>query len=69
MVKTIITLARNMGMTVVAEGHETVEQAEALKELQCECVQGNFFARPMEGEAIAELVARSASVPDAAKSG
>ena len=69
MVKTIITLARNMGMTVVAEGHETVEQAEALKELQCECVQGNFFARPMEGEAIAELMDRSASVPDAAKSG
>ncbi|MDX1296409.1 MAG: EAL domain-containing protein, partial [Sulfurimonadaceae bacterium] len=43
----IISLAHNMGMDVVAEGAETSEQIEVLKSLGCERAQGYFYARPL----------------------
>ena len=43
----IISLAHNMGMEVVAEGVETSEQVEVVKALGCEKVQGYFYAKPM----------------------
>ena len=46
-VRAIITLARNLGLTVVAEGIETNTQLEVLKELECEAGQGFLFAEPM----------------------
>jgi EAL domain-containing protein (putative c-di-GMP-specific phosphodiesterase class I) len=45
-VRIIIILAHNLGLKVVAEGAETTEQVSLLKELNCELVQGYFFARP-----------------------
>jgi diguanylate cyclase (GGDEF)-like protein/PAS domain S-box-containing protein len=45
-VRIIIMLAHNLGLKVVAEGAETVEQVRILKMLKCELVQGYFFARP-----------------------
>jgi len=45
-VRTIIMLAHNLGLKVVAEGAENEEQVSLLKELKCELVQGYFFARP-----------------------
>ncbi|MFP3919325.1 EAL domain-containing protein [Lysinibacillus telephonicus] len=45
-VESIITLARNLDLNVVAEGVETVEQLNALIDLQCEEVQGYIFSRP-----------------------
>ena len=51
-VRTIVTLARNLGMTVVAEGVETIEQRNYLETLSCEHVQGFLFAGPLDvGEA------------------
>jgi EAL domain-containing protein (putative c-di-GMP-specific phosphodiesterase class I) len=46
MVRIIIMLAHNLGLKVVAEGAETAEQVSLLRQLQCELVQGYFFARP-----------------------
>jgi diguanylate cyclase (GGDEF)-like protein len=46
-VKTIITLAHVLGMDVIAEGIETVEQLNKLKTLGCEHGQGYFFAKPL----------------------
>jgi EAL domain-containing protein (putative c-di-GMP-specific phosphodiesterase class I) len=46
-VSTIISLAHNLGMKVVAEGVETAEQAARLRELGCEYAQGFYFARPL----------------------
>ncbi|MFN2502115.1 MAG: putative bifunctional diguanylate cyclase/phosphodiesterase [Pyrinomonadaceae bacterium] len=46
-VRAIITLARNLGLTVIAEGVETASQLELLRELQCEGAQGLLFAEPM----------------------
>jgi diguanylate cyclase (GGDEF)-like protein/PAS domain S-box-containing protein len=46
-VKTIMTLAHNLGMTVVAEGVENVTQLNYLKTLGCEYGQGYFWSRPL----------------------
>jgi len=53
-VDAIIRLAHSLGLRVVAEGVETVEQHEALVELGCDELQGYFFARPMTADALRE---------------
>jgi EAL domain-containing protein (putative c-di-GMP-specific phosphodiesterase class I) len=55
-VRTIIELARVLGMDVVAEGIETRCQHELLQELGCRYGQGFFYARPMSVEAVTELL-------------
>jgi diguanylate cyclase (GGDEF)-like protein/PAS domain S-box-containing protein len=45
---TIITLAHNMGMAVVAEGVETEEQLRQLKSLGCEFAQGFFYSEAVD---------------------
>lgn len=49
-VRTILAMARNLGLRVIAEGVETKEQLEALKQLKCEGAQGYLFAKPMPFE-------------------
>jgi EAL domain-containing protein (putative c-di-GMP-specific phosphodiesterase class I) len=53
---TIINLAHNLNMTVIAEGVETREQMEQLRALNCDFVQGFFFARPMSADMTEELL-------------
>ena len=55
-VRTIIMLARNMGMDIVAEGVETKEQLAYLKELRCEYGQGFLFSRPLDLDSACELL-------------
>ncbi|WP_326533172.1 GGDEF/EAL domain-containing response regulator [Pseudorhodoferax sp.] len=43
----IVPLGRRLGMQVLAEGVETVGQAQALQQLGCDEVQGYLYARPM----------------------
>lgn len=50
-VKTIRTLARNLGLDVIAEGVETKDQLRLLQKLKCEFAQGYYFAKPMGTEA------------------
>ncbi len=45
-----------MGMEVVAEGVETAEQANQLKSFACEYAQGYYFSKPLEREAILQLL-------------
>ncbi len=49
-VATVISIARNLGLAVTAEGVETEEQAALLAALACEDVQGYLFARPAPAE-------------------
>jgi diguanylate cyclase (GGDEF)-like protein len=56
-VRSIIQLAHGLGMTVVAEGVETVEQHQTLTELGADACQGFYFARPMSARAIDTLIA------------
>jgi diguanylate cyclase (GGDEF)-like protein/PAS domain S-box-containing protein len=46
-VRTIVTLAHNLGMRVIAEGVETAGQLELLREMGCEFGQGFYFSRPV----------------------
>jgi diguanylate cyclase (GGDEF)-like protein len=46
-VRSIIVLAENLHLSVVAEGVETEEQFNKLKELQCDEVQGYYFSQPL----------------------
>jgi EAL domain-containing protein (putative c-di-GMP-specific phosphodiesterase class I) len=55
-VRTIIELARVMGMDVVAEGIETPEQYRLLRQMGCRFGQGFLFARPLSVEAVNELL-------------
>lgn len=46
-VRNLIRMARDLGLQVIAEGVETAEQADWLREAGCELAQGYFIARPM----------------------
>lgn len=56
-VRIIITLAHNLGLTVVAEGIEEPLQMEMLKHLGCELGQGYLFSKPVSPEAIETIIA------------
>lgn len=60
----IITLARWLNMSVVAEGVETHAQLERLQEVGCDFVQGYFFAKPMPRKDFEELLKMSHSAVD-----
>jgi len=47
-VRTILTLARNLGLDVIAEGVETSDQLELLRWLNGEYAQGFYFHKPLE---------------------
>ncbi|MEM8828785.1 MAG: EAL domain-containing protein [Cyanobacteria bacterium P01_G01_bin.19] len=47
-VKATLDLAHNLGFNVVAEGVETVEQAQQLKDWGCEFAQGYLYAKPLD---------------------
>jgi diguanylate cyclase (GGDEF)-like protein/PAS domain S-box-containing protein len=55
-VRTILLLAQNLGMDVIAEGVELPEQLAALRQLKCEYAQGYLFARPLTAAATSELL-------------
>ena len=54
--RTIVALARTMGVEVIAEGVETEEQAAALSALGCEYAQGYLFSEPVSGDLAGEWV-------------
>jgi diguanylate cyclase (GGDEF)-like protein/PAS domain S-box-containing protein len=55
-VRTIVTLAHNLGLMVIAEGVETVDQMTRLKALHCEYGQGYLFSTPVPSDRAEELV-------------
>jgi EAL domain-containing protein (putative c-di-GMP-specific phosphodiesterase class I) len=57
-VRTIVSLAENMGMEVVAEGVETLAQLSQLRKLNCEYGQGYLFSRPVEAASIDTWISR-----------
>jgi len=59
-VRTIISLARNLGMDVVAEGAETADEVDQLKSLDCDFSQGYFFSKPVNSEQADHLLRKTA---------
>lgn len=56
-VKTIIMLAHNLGLKVVAEGTETEKHINQLTDLHCEMAQGYFYSRPADNLTMLKLLA------------
>jgi EAL domain-containing protein (putative c-di-GMP-specific phosphodiesterase class I) len=68
-VRTIVELARVLGMDVVAEGIETQEQNTLLRQLGCRFGQGFLFSRPVPAETISQMLRLPGRIlPEPAKS-
>ncbi|MCA1940842.1 MAG: EAL domain-containing protein [Caenispirillum bisanense] len=63
---TIITLARNLGFSTVAEGVETAEHAGALRAMGCDMLQGYWISRPLPAEAFGRFLRERTLHPAAA---
>lgn len=59
-VRTIVDLARNLGLALTAEGIETPVNAEALRAFGCETGQGYWYGRPVSAEATRALFTEGA---------
>jgi EAL domain-containing protein (putative c-di-GMP-specific phosphodiesterase class I) len=57
-VRAVLAMAGSLGMRVTAEGVETFEQAQALKAMACDSLQGYYFGRPVAADAIPALLQR-----------
>lgn len=55
-IRSIIELAHNLNLQVVAEGVETKMQKEMLKNMNCNSIQGYYFARPMSAADVTKLL-------------
>jgi diguanylate cyclase (GGDEF)-like protein len=56
LIETIIVMAHSLQKRVVAEGIETIEQLDFLRERRCDCAQGYYLARPLPAAKVTELL-------------
>lgn len=56
-IKSIIQIAKNLGIKVLAEGVETEEQFNYLRKRQCDEIQGFYFYKPMPVDEIKAIIA------------
>jgi diguanylate cyclase (GGDEF)-like protein/PAS domain S-box-containing protein len=64
-INSVIELAHRMRMHAVAEGVETVEQLQYMKEQGCDAIQGYYFSRPVPADEFAKLLRKGTiSRPD-----
>ncbi|NLH83477.1 MAG: EAL domain-containing protein [Phyllobacteriaceae bacterium] len=59
LLRSIVSLAHDLGMDVIAEGAETRADVEMLQALGCECAQGFVWGEPMSGEEARRLLGRT----------
>jgi EAL domain-containing protein (putative c-di-GMP-specific phosphodiesterase class I) len=57
-VRAILAMSSSLGLTVTAEGVETLEQAQVLKSMACGTLQGYFFSKPVPAAAIPDLLSQ-----------
>jgi EAL domain-containing protein (putative c-di-GMP-specific phosphodiesterase class I) len=58
LVRAMVSMARELGMGVIAEGIETSQQLRELKQLDCSFGQGYLLAQPMSAAALEKTLAR-----------
>lgn len=63
MVASIVGMAHNLGLKVVAEGVESRTQLEILKTLRCEYIQGFYYAEPMQADAFIRYIGQHQEQP------
>ncbi len=59
----IIVMAHKLGLKVIAEGVETLAQRELLAAVDCDCLQGYLFSKPVPPEELEILLERECKVP------
>jgi diguanylate cyclase (GGDEF)-like protein/PAS domain S-box-containing protein len=59
--KAVIALAHSMKLKVIAEGVETIEQLDFLREQQCDQMQGYYLSRPVSAMQLDQLLIKSAA--------
>jgi diguanylate cyclase (GGDEF)-like protein/PAS domain S-box-containing protein len=64
-VHTIISMAHNLGLRVIAEGVETEAQLAYLKKHECDEMQGFYFSRPLPVKEMEALLRRGRTLDDA----
>jgi diguanylate cyclase (GGDEF)-like protein len=64
-VRTIMSLAHNLGMDVIAEGPEDAEQVSQLRSIGCEYGQGFYFSKPIDLTAAMAFLARAQNSSEA----
>lgn len=57
-VKSIIHMSHSLNLKVIAEGVETVEQLNFLREEQCDEIQGYYYSRPLPPEQLSDMFSR-----------
>lgn len=60
--KTIIALAKNLQLSITAEGVETSEQCAYIQEQGCDEIQGYYFSRPLPADQLMELLQKGANL-------
>lgn len=60
----MVSMARELGLGLLAEGVETKEQVDLLEKIGCDNVQGYYFARPMPQEEFFELLKKDRGMED-----
>jgi EAL domain-containing protein (putative c-di-GMP-specific phosphodiesterase class I) len=55
-IKGIVAMAHESGITVIGEGAETLDEANLLRSLMCDEVQGYLFSRPVEADKLAGII-------------
>lgn len=60
-IKAVITLARQLGMALVAEGVEQATQEKILREIGCDQLQGYLYSKPIPAEEFLELCLKGLS--------
>ncbi len=58
-VRAVVAMAQSLDMTTTAEGVETAEEAELIRKLGCNKIQGYYFGRPMSADDTMQLFVRS----------
>ncbi len=58
-IRAIVAMAHSLGLSIIAEGVETVEQLNFLRNHRCEEVQGFYFSKPLSVDGFTELVLSS----------
>ncbi|MEO8342559.1 MAG: EAL domain-containing protein [Gallionella sp.] len=55
-ISAIISMSKSLGLTVIAEGVETIEQLRFLKNLDCDMMQGYYFSKPLPADEFRKLL-------------
>lgn len=64
LLQSIIQLGKSLGLTVLAEGVETKEQFDFLRQNECDQIQGFYYSRPVDSDTMEEMLRISLSGPE-----